>query len=128
MTETPVTPPEGQKTSTGLEPNTAALLAYLLTWVTGLIFFLIEKENKYVRFHALQAILLGVAIIVIWIIIFIVDIILGYIPILGGIIALLLSLVFWFGSLVVWILMMVKAYQGQMYKLPVIGDIAERNI
>lgn len=127
MSETPVTPPESQKTSSGLEQNTAALLCYLFTWVTGLIFFLIEKENKYVRFHAMQAILLGVAIIVIWVILFVVDIVLGQIPILGGILATLLSIAFWVGSLIVWILMMVKAYQGERYKLPVIGDIAERN-
>lgn len=127
MSETPVTPPESQKTSSGLEQNTAAPLCYFFLWVTGLIFFLIEKENKYVRFHAMQAILLGVAITVIWIVLFVVDIVLGQIPILGSILATLLSIVFWVGSLIVWILMMVKAYQGEMYKLPVIGDIAERN-
>ena len=45
------------KTSMGLEPNTAGLLCYLLGWVTGIIFFILEKDNKYVRFHALQSII-----------------------------------------------------------------------
>jgi uncharacterized membrane protein len=43
------------KSSTGMQPNVAALLSYVLGWITGLIFFLIEKENKFVRFHAAQS-------------------------------------------------------------------------
>ena len=44
------------KSSTGIQPNVAALLAYLVGFVSGLVFFLIEKENKFVRFHAMQSI------------------------------------------------------------------------
>ena len=67
----PPPPPGGGgvgKSSTGLDANVAALLSYILTWLTGLIFFLIEKESRFVRFHAMQAILLGVSFFVIWIV------------------------------------------------------------
>ncbi len=128
MAETPLTPPESDKTSTGLEPNTAALLCYLFTWVTGLIFLLIEKENKYVRFHAMQSILFGVAIILFGIVLFVLSRVLYMIPLLGGIVTSILYFAYWIGSIVLYIVLMVKAFQGEMYKLPVIGDIAERNI
>lgn len=105
-----------QKTSTGLEQNVAGLLCYLLGWVTGLIFILLEKENRFVRFHALQSIaVFGVLTVA--------SIILGFIPFIGWILSWLLGLL----GLVLWIVLMVKAYQNQMYKLPVAGDFAERH-
>lgn len=104
------------KTSTGLEANVAGLLCYLLGWITGLIFFLIEKENKYVRFHALQSILVFGAFTVL-------PFILVMIPALGPMLLPLVSLL----ELVLWIVLMVKAYQGEKFKLPLAGDIAEKN-
>ncbi len=103
------------KTSTGLQQNIAGLLCYILGWVTGIIFLLIEKENKFVRFHAIQSIVVSVAFMVI-------GIILGFIPIIGWIIGWLLGIV----GFILWIFLMYKAYQGQMYKLPIAGDIAEK--
>lgn len=128
MDDTPLTPPDSEKTSTGMEPNTAALLCYLFTWVTGLIFLLIEKENKYVRFHAMQSILFGVAVILVGVALFVVARVLNIIPFLGPMMTSVLYFAYWIGSIVLYIVLMVKAYQGEMYKLPVIGDIAERNI
>jgi uncharacterized membrane protein len=104
------------KTSSGLEPNVAGLLCYLVGWITGLIFFLIEKENEFVRFHALQSILLSVALII-------VEIILWIIPIIGWVLVPILGI----GIFILWIFMMVKAYQGKKIKLPIIGKIAENN-
>ena len=52
------------KTSTGIQPNVAGLLAYVVGFVTGIIFFVIEKENKFVRFHAMQCILSSAALFV----------------------------------------------------------------
>jgi uncharacterized membrane protein len=104
------------KTSTGMEQNLEGLLCYVLGWVTGIIFLLLEKENKFVRFHAIQSIVVFGAYTVI-------SIILGFIPIIGWIINVLLGI----AAFIFWIVLMVKAYQGQMYKLPVAGDIAERN-
>lgn len=111
--------------STGLQPNIAALLAYVLTWVTGLIFFLIEKQNRFVRFHAMQAILLGAVVVVTQIVLTIIGWVLGNILGLFSLLTGLLSFVVMIGFLIGWIFCMIKAYQGQMFKLPVIGDMAE---
>ncbi|MBL7156765.1 MAG: DUF4870 domain-containing protein [Candidatus Omnitrophica bacterium] len=104
------------KTSIGIEPNIAGLLCYLLWFITGIIFFLIEKENKFVRFHAMQS-------IITFGFLFILGMILPFIPIVGWVFIPLL----WIFELVLWIVLMVKAYQGERFKLPVAGDIAEQN-
>ncbi len=103
------------KSSTGMEENVAALLSYVLGWVTGLIFFLIEKDSKFVKFHAMQSIITFGAINIL-------VIILGPIPFLGWAIAWVL----WVLAIVLWIVLMVKAYQGAKFKLPVIGELAEK--
>ncbi len=95
------------KSSTGLEENIAALLSYVAGWVTGLIFFLIEKDSRFVKFHAMQSIITFVAVFI-----------LSWIPFLNIVVGIL--------ALVLWILLMVKAYQGEKFKLPVIGDLAEK--
>ena len=102
---------------TGLEPNVAGLLCYLFGWVSGLIFFLIEKDS-FVRFHAMQSIIFSAAVCVLSIIFGI----LFMVPFVGWI----LFTILWIGTLIIWILLMVKAYQGERWKLPVIGDLAEK--
>ncbi len=116
----PPLPP--QQTSMGLEPNLAAALSYLVCLVTGIVFFLMEKENKFVRFHAMQSILFYAALIVLYVAVFV----LSNIPFIG--------LIFWFlfipigiGGFVLWIVLMIKAYQGERFKLPLIGDLAEKH-
>ena len=111
----------GGSGGTGLAPNVASLLCYLCTWVTGLIFILIEKDNKDVKFHAWQALFLGIAVFAAYIVIMVI----GFIPYVG-MIAIVLNLVVWVGFLVVWIMAMVKAYQGQKWLIPVIGPMAEQ--
>lgn len=105
------------KTSTGLQENVAGLLCYLGGWITGLIFLLVEKENKFVRFHAVQSIAISVALMVVYFV-------LGIIPIIGWILLPIVGL----AALILWILLMIKAYQGKMYKLPFIGDFAEKQV
>jgi uncharacterized membrane protein len=105
------------KTSTGLNQNVAGMLCYLVGWITGLIFFLIEKDNKFVRFHAMQSIITFGGLTMLFIV-------LGFIPFLGWMLFPILGIL----QLVLWILLMVKAYQGEQFKLPVIGDLAEKNI
>ena len=105
------------KTSTGMNQNVAGLLCYLAGWITGLIFFLIEKENRFVRFHAMQSIITFGSLSVLFLV-------LGFIPILGWMIIPILMIL----QLILWIVLMVKAYQGALFKLPMIGDIAEKNI
>lgn len=110
-----------EKTSTGLDENVAGLLCYVLGWVSGLVFILIEKENKFVRFHAMQSIVTFGGITVISIVLSI----LGLIPFIG----VLFDIVNWIiGVLafVLWIVLMVKAYQGTKYKLPWSGNLAEK--
>jgi uncharacterized membrane protein len=117
------------RSGTGLEPNIAAALSYLLTWVTGIIFLVIEKDNDYVRFHAKQAIAFGVAAVAVWIGLSIFFAIMAFLPIIGGFVAGLLATLVWFafgiGFLVTWIVLMLKAYQGQRYDLPVLGDLVK---
>ena len=100
--------------SLNIEENVAGLLCYLFGWVTGLIFFIIDKR-PFVRFHAMQSIIVSVALMIVFFI-------LSIIPIIGWIISSLLGI----ATFILWILLMVKAYQGQKWKLPYIGDLAER--
>jgi len=105
------------KCSSGMQPNLAALLSYLLGFITGILFyFFLEKENKFVRFHAMQSIVVSAAF-------FVAQIILGMIPILGWVLSFLVGI----GGFILWIFLMIKAYQGEYYKLPYAGDIAEKN-
>jgi uncharacterized membrane protein len=122
------------KSSTGLDENIASLLSYIMTWVSGLVFFLIEKDSRLVRFHAMQAILLGGVVTVVgiglWVISLILVIIIGQISgILSTLVSLvtgLLALVFFVAVVIAWIMCLIKAYQGQYYKLPLIGAYAEK--
>ncbi len=102
------------KISSGLEENVAGLLCYVAGWISGLIFLLLETQNKFVRFHAAQS-------IVVFGLLSIIGFVFGWIP--------FFSLFMWplVGALsfVLWIVLMVRAYQGVLYKLPVVGDIAD---
>jgi uncharacterized membrane protein len=104
------------KCSTGMQPNLAALLSYVVGIITGVIFYLIEKENKFVRFHAMQSILTFGGFLVL-------NVILAFIPVIGWSLMPILGIL----QLIVWIILMVKAYQGETFKLPIVGDIAEKN-
>ncbi|MCL5407361.1 MAG: DUF4870 domain-containing protein [Patescibacteria group bacterium] len=104
-----------QSTSTGTEgidPKLAGLLCYI--WIIGLVFLIISKD-KFVRFHALQAVIMGVAFAVI-------SFVLVFIPIVN-----FFSWILWPLYMVLVIVMMIKAYAGEKYKLPVIGDFAEKS-
>ena len=122
------------KSSTGLEENLAALLSYIFGWVSGLIFFLIEKESRLVRFHAMQSLLFnvvaGVAAIALWIVLFILFLITtqisGALTTLLSIVSLLIWLIFIAALLIGVIMCLIKAYQGQYFKLPIIGNLAEK--
>jgi uncharacterized membrane protein len=106
------------KSSTGLAPNLAGALAYLLGPLTGILFLVIEKESRFVRFHAMQSTIVFGAL-------FVLQVVLQILPILGS---LLVVLVVFPLSVLLWAFLMFKAFSGEMFKLPTIGDIAERNI
>lgn len=105
------------KTDSGLDQNLAGLLCYLFGLVTGIIFMLIEKENRFVRFHALQSIFVSVALII-------VNTLLNFVPLLGFILSFFVTL----GAFILWIFLMMKAYQGHMFKLSIFGDMAEKQL
>ena len=100
------------KTSTGLQANIAGLACYVIGFVSGVVFLLLEKENKFVRFHAMQSIVTFGAIAILQCV---------FLSMFYPLVA-LLSL----ASLGLWIVLIIKAYQGEMFKLPVLGDFAEK--
>ena len=104
-------------TSSGLPENVAGALAYLIGPVTGVLFLVLEKQSKFVRFHAMQSLVVFGGL-------FVVNIVLGFVPILGWVLGMLLSLV----GVLLWVVLLIKAYQGERYKLPYIGEIAERQL
>lgn len=107
-----------EKTSIGLDSNVAAALAYALGWVTGLAFVLTERENRFVRFHALQSTIAFGALSVAWMVSL-------SIPFLGWLLAFVIIFPV---SVVLWLLLMFKAYQGERFKLPIAGEMAEQRV
>jgi len=107
----------GAGTSTGLPPNTAGLLCYIAGWITGIIFFVLEQRNRFVRFHAAQS-------IVVFGIITVAGTVLGLIPVVGVGFSWTIGII----GFIVWIIMIVKASSGEWYKLPWAGDVAEKMV
>ena len=107
-----------EKTSTGFDANVAAALTYLVGFVTGIIFLIVEKDNRFVRFHAWQSTILFAGIVL-------VDILLQIVPLLGALLVLFIVIP---GSAILWLVMMFKAYQGEEYKLPLVGQMAADRI
>ena len=135
----PSSPSAGKAAGTGLDANVAAAISYI--FIVGLIFFFLEKENKFVRFHAMQSILFGALYSVIMIGLILVGVVFTFVgaavaatagDLAGSLFGIIISL-FW---LLIWlvpvallvglILTAIKAYQGKVAKLPVIGNIAEK--
>ncbi len=106
-------------TALGIDENLEGALAYFFGILTGILFLILEKDNKFVKFHAVQSIVVSVTAIVV---LTILGTILIFIPIIGWILYILLYL----GAFALWILLMFKAYQKEMFKLPIAGDIAAK--
>jgi len=106
----------------GLDDNVAGALAYV-TIIPAILFLVLEPFNRkrFVRFHAFQCLFFALAWTVLWIGLSFI----AHIPFLGWGTVLIWPLVSLAGF-VVWLILVVKAYQGQMFKLPVIGDMAEK--
>jgi uncharacterized membrane protein len=107
----------------GIEENVAGLLCYLVLWVTGLIFLLIDKR-PFVKFHAAQSIAVNICILPCWIALWIIELILAHIPIIGFL-GLIMFPIFGLVIFAVWIFLMYKAYSHEKFKLPIIGNIVE---
>jgi uncharacterized membrane protein len=105
------------RSSTGLDENVAGALCYFGLFITGIFFLVIEKQSEFVRFHAMQSTLVFVGL-------FVLSFVVRIVPLLGGLVSALLYL----SVVLVWAIGMLKAFQGERYKLPVFGDLAERQI
>jgi uncharacterized membrane protein len=106
--------PEAES-STGMSANVAGLLCYVLTWVTGIVFVVLEKRSTFVKFHAWQSIMtFGVLTVA--------ELILAWIPFVGWILSILIGVLMF----VLWIILMVQAGTGKMWKVPLAGDWAEK--
>ena len=90
-----------------MEEKVEGLLTYILGWITGIIFLLLEKKSKFVKFHAAQSTVVFLALDVAYIIFI-------FIPIIGWILAWLTGIL----GFILWIVLMVKAYQGEMWEVP----------
>ncbi|PZD96605.1 hypothetical protein DNH61_07370 [Paenibacillus sambharensis] len=108
--------PSPKRSASRFEPRIAGMLCYVLGFITGLLLLTIEKDNRFVKFHALQSIFASAAVIV-------TQLLLGGIPIIGWLFGLLLAP----AALILWLACMLLALQGRWFKLPVIGDLAERH-
>jgi len=104
---------EKEQSSTGLDENVAGFLCYLLGFITGIVFLVVEKKSRFVRFHAMQSTITFLGL-------FVISLVLGFIPIIG-----LLVFPIWILTLILWFLLMIKALQGKRYSLPVVGKMAE---
>ncbi|MFW6052713.1 MAG: DUF4870 domain-containing protein [Desulfosalsimonas sp.] len=104
------------KTVMEIDENIEALLCYVLGWLTGIVFLLLEKENLFVRFHAMQSLVVFLPLTVL-------VVVLSWIPVIG-----FLSMIISLLGIVLWIFLMIKAFQGERYKLPWAGDFAENQI
>jgi len=121
----------GSGSSTSLEPNIAGLLCYLVWPITSIIFLIIEKENRFVRYHAWQSLMTSASIIVIYIVVTIVLTVLAFIPWVGllfGLLGTLFYLLASIGTFVLWIYLMIQAYNNKEPKLPFVGNFSENQV
>ena len=114
------TPTEGAakpeaESSTGLSANVAGLLCYVLGWVTGIVFIVLEKKSTFVKFHAWQSIMTFGVLTVAYII-------LRWIPFIGWILSILIYIL----MAILWIILIIEAGTGKMWKVPGAGDWAEK--
>jgi uncharacterized membrane protein len=117
-----------EPSSTSLAPNVAGALAYVLGPITGIAFLVLEKRNRFVRFHAAQSIVVSVIMIAVSIVLSIFSAVLAVVPILGWIVALLLSLGLALICFALWLGLMFTAFSGKEWEVPVAGQFARRMI
>jgi len=107
---------EREKSSTGLDENVAGFLCYLVGFITGIVFLVVEKKSSFVKFHAMQSTITFLGL-------FVIMGVLSFIPIVH-----LLVVPLWILGLILWLILMVKALQGQRYALPVVGKMAGEKV
>ena len=114
----------GKKTSMGLDENVAGALCYVLGFVSGIVFLIMEKDSKFVKFHAVQSI--GISLLLVVFNTIVSTLLYGLFSFTMYWIVALLSSLISLAGLILWLVLIMKAFQGEQFKLPVIGDIAEK--
>lgn len=105
------------KSSSGLDENIAGMLCYLFTFVGGIIFLAVEKRSRFVLFHALQS-------VIVFGLIMVGHVLSTFLPLFGPLVASMLSLL----GIIVWLVMVLTSLQGKWFKLPWVGDVAEKQM
>lgn len=105
----------------GLDENVAGALAYVLIFISGIVFFLFEEENEFVRFHALQSVITFLGL---WI----ASMLVSFLAVASPVSVFMLGNLIRIAGILLWIVLMIKAYKGEKYELPVIGDIVKKHI
>ena len=111
-------------TTTGLPPNVAAGLAVLFSFISGIIFLVVEKRSQFVRFWAMQSVLVGAGLFVFNIASWIFGIVLGHIPVVGWFAAIFLGLIgllVGLAAFILYVVMLVKAFSGEEWAVPGLG-------
>ena len=101
-----------------MDPKLAAALAYLAGFVTGIVMLVVEKKSRFVRFHAMQSTVFFLGVLI-------VSVVINSIPLLG---AFLYAFLLFPAVVIIWLVLMFKAYSGETFNLPVVGDFAEKQI
>ena len=119
---------KSSETSIGLSANVAGLLCYVLGWVSGIVFLLLEKKSKFVKFHAWQSIMTFGVLTIVQIIVSGILAAIGAATFSFGLIAVagVIGTIIWVLMVVLWIVLMIQAGTGKMWKLPWVGNWAER--
>ena len=115
-------------TSTGLPANVAGALAYVLGPITGIIFYVLEKDNRFVRFHAAQSIVISLAMFVINFVLGMLAMVIGAVPVIGWLVTMLVSVGISMVSFVLWLFLMWQAFQGKEWEAPFAGLFARRMV
>jgi uncharacterized membrane protein len=122
MSDPGTLPPSAENSKLKIDPNLAGALCYLFGCISGILFFVLETDNKRVRFHALQSILLftSLSFLQIGSIFMAIFTDVQVFSVLNGILGL--------AYFVLWLIMVIRTYQGHDIKLPVIGDFAQKTV
>jgi uncharacterized membrane protein len=123
--------PSPDSSSTGLDANVAGALSYLLGPITGIIFLVLEKRSRFVKFHAAQSIGIFVFFVALGIVMSVLSTVLAWIPVLGFIVALVLGLVgflIFVAGFFLWLFLMYKAYSGEEWEFPFVGEQSRKII
>jgi uncharacterized membrane protein len=114
------------ETSTGVEPRLSAILSYTAWWVSGLVFLIIEQQHRTVRFHAAQSLVLFGGLSVLIGLLSIASVGMLVVSTSAFQAARLLVYLVWIAAVGLWLLLMYRTYRGDTWRVPFVGDLAER--